>query len=398
MNLNYLNLLPDEMLLKLLSETDDLKTLSKWCQTSKRVNQICKDEGFWSNKYRKDFGIELTLVEGETWREQYKQITQGRINSPISAGNNHYGIIDQNGNLYMAGNNERGQLGVGKDIEKSKIPILVKFPQKSQKVISISTGIDISGAVTEDGKVYIWGRNDRKLFPTNQRNIWLPKELTFPEKATKIMVEYTGYIISLENSSVYFYSDDPHLKLIKGFQQLDVLDIHINEVGVFSVVTKDHKLYMWGDLSGYSINEHYNTEIPVHIPLPEPVIKITNRLYHPVVISITGNIYSLGFDLSHTWYGIHKPKPILIKLPEKIVQIEGYYDTFAALSETGRLYMWGDNAQGRISSDREEDFLIPSEISFGVLVNFVSIGGLFTIAVSSDGAVNYWGDPERGPE
>ena len=141
MNSNYLNTLPNEILLKLLLETDDLKTLSKWCQTSKRVNQICKDEGFWHNKYRKDYGFsshgswglsgEAILTKGDTWRKRYKRKTLGGINSPISAGFDHYGIIDQKGNLYMVGDNDKGQLGVGKGIKKSKIPILVKFPQES---------------------------------------------------------------------------------------------------------------------------------------------------------------------------------------------------------------------------------------------------------------------------
>ncbi len=187
MNLNYLNLLPDEMLLKLLSETDDLKSLFKWCQTSNRINQICKDEGFWHSKYRKDFG-ELILAEGETWKERYKQ-RKLNINSPISAGRDYYGIIDQKGNLYMVGNNRIGQLGVGKDIKESKIPLLVKFPCKTQKVISISTGQEVSGAVTKDGKVYIRGDNDMGLLATIKIKRWLLKQSVFPNKANNIIVK-----------------------------------------------------------------------------------------------------------------------------------------------------------------------------------------------------------------
>ena len=387
-SLNYLELLPDEMLLKVLLETDDLKTLSKWCQTSKRVNQICLDEGFWHNKYRKDY-YETKLMEGETWKMRYKRRALFGINSPISAGDDHYGIIDRVGNLYMVGDNDKGQLGIGKNIRKSKIPILVKFPQKSQKVISISTGSGSTGAVTKDGKVYIWGVNDRKF---SHKNIWLPKELTFPEKAVKIVVEDKSYIVLLEDSSVYFYVNNSIFGIIKGHLQLDVVDISLNTGGAFTAVTKDHKLYMWGNLSEYGINRDYDEE-PIHIPLPEPVVKVSQRDYFAIVLSTTGNIYSLGFDTSgdtDTPDGIKNP--ILIKLPEIIIQIEGYYETFAALSNTGRLYMWGDNAECKISNDREsEKHSILSEISFGFPINFVSIGSVFTIAVSNDGVVNYWG-------
>ena len=43
LSVNYLNLLPDELLEEILLKTDDLKTLSRLCQTSKRINIICQD-------------------------------------------------------------------------------------------------------------------------------------------------------------------------------------------------------------------------------------------------------------------------------------------------------------------------------------------------------------------
>ena len=393
--LNYLGLLPDEMLLKLLSETDDLKTLFKWCQISKRINLICQDEGFWHNKYRKDYG-ESTLEKGETWRKEYKR-RKLNINSPISAGYNHYGIIDQKENLYMVGENYLGQLGVEKDIKKSKIPILVKFPNETQKVISISTGQEVSGAVTKDGKVYIWGYNAERSSPSNQEIIWLPMELILQEKAIKIVIDTFGYIILLEDSSVYFYSNKHPSHPMKGYLKWNVIDISFNDAGTFSIVTKDHKLYMWGDLPDFMIQENENIKKPIHIPIPEPVIKVSAKDESAMALSTTGKIYTLGWDLSG-YVPNEGIKPILIKLPEKIVQIGGYYETFAALSETGRLYMWGDDGGEKIGGDQEGNLSPLSEISVGAPINFVSVGGSFTIAVSSNGVVNYWGSSSFAPE
>ena len=398
MNLNYLELLPDEMLLKLLLETDDLKTLFKWCQTSKRVNLICQDEGFWHNKYRKDYGFsshgswglsgEIKLAEGETWKGRYKE-RKLNINSPISAGYDHYGIIDQNGNLYMVGSNRKGQLGVGMDIKESKIPILVKFPGKTQKVISISTGYVVSGAVTNDGKVYIWGENGKRLSPSSQQNIWSPRELILTKKATKIAIDTFGYIVLLEDFSVYFYSNKHHSHSMKGYLKWNVIDISFNDIGTFSVVTKDHKLYMWGDLPDFMVHENEDIKKPIHFLIPEPVTKVSTSNESTMVLSTTGKIYTMGWNLSG--YIPTDEKPVLIKLPEKIVQIESYYEAFAALSETGRLYIWGDDGGGKKIGGDQEGHLSPlSEISVGVPINFVSIGGFFTIAVSSDGVVNYW--------
>ncbi len=399
MDLNYLDLLPDEMLLKLLIETDDLKTLSKWCQTSKRVNRICKDEGFWHNKYRKDFDLsgESKLVEGETWRKRYKQ-RKLSINSPISTGYNHYGIIDQNGNLYMAGVNSRGQLGVGEDIEESVVPILVKF---SQKVISISAGYRVTGAVTKDGKAYLWGNNKKgRLFPNlEEKKIWKPKELILPGKAIKIEVDYLGYLVLLEDSSIYVSLNNnvDYLRPITGHLKLDAVDISVSDAdGTLSIIDKDHNLYIWGNLWSFNYKKNKYSNEPIHVPLPEPVVKVSLGGSHIMTLSASGNVYTLGSNfVGELGIGNKIPKgmdtPVLVKLPEKIVQIDAYSATSAALSETGKLYMWGNNEFNQISSDLTKNSLSPAEISFGVPVNFVSIGSEFTIAVSNDQIVNYWG-------
>lgn len=429
-SLNYLNLLPDEMLLKVLLETDDLKTLSKWCQTSKRVNRICQDEGFWRNKYRKDFGIESKLMEGETWRGEYKRKIQSGINSPISAGFDHYGIIDQNGNLHMAGDNIYGQLGVGEGIKKSKVPIPVKFPQKSKRVISISANFSISGAVTEDGKVYIWGSNAKKLlfsypsddpyekmlFLTKNPIIWSPTELIVPSKAIKIVVNQHGYIVLLEDSSIYFslyYGRHSYDPVMREHLKLEAVDISLGvEEAILSIITKDHKLYMWGVISNFIEGVKSTAAKPMYIQTPEPVIKVTLGNDHVMVLSTTGNVYTFGRgtvgELGTGGNGERIYKPQLIKLPEKIVQIETYHYTSSALSDIGSLYMWGSNYKNKISSNLPEENFSPVEISLGFPINFISPGYDFTIAVSSsnsfgfesapsqsdgsnDGVVNYWG-------
>ena len=395
-SLNYLNLLPDEMLLKVLIETDDLKTLSKWCQTSKRVNRICQDKELWKRKYRKKYGLsgEETLMIGDTWKQRYERRVSFGINSPISAGFNHYGVIDQEGNLYMVGSNGWGQLGIG-DILSSDTPILVKFPQKIQEVISISAGFRVTGAVTKDRKAYIWGSDNSGFLFADQDEIRLPKELKLPRagKAIKMEVDVTGYIVLLEDSSIYYslVKSVNDRRLIKNHLKLEAIDVSISSnPGALSFITKNHKLYMLGSLSDFGFPDRLIHHRPVHILLPEPVVKVSMGLVHVMVLSTTGKVYTWGKN-SYGQLGLGNKnaeiKSKLVKLPETIVQIEAKGHTSAALSDTGRLYIWGDNCMCGIG-DQGEIFLSPVEISFGVPINFVSIGSFSIIAVSSDGVVN----------
>ncbi len=229
LSIDYLNLLPDEILLEILIKTDDLKTLSRWCRTSKRINNICQDKVLWKRKYQKDFGFSshgngglsggTILYKGETWQEQYKRAVRFSSNSPISAGNDSYSIIDQNGNLYISGSNELLGIGIMQQQQlgpRSRKLHLIKFPPKIQdnnltppKVVSISIStfmVGVGAAVTKNGRAYIWGDPGSTLFGFQRRTkiTYLPKEIRLPTKAIKISVNTLGYIILLENSSLIY--------------------------------------------------------------------------------------------------------------------------------------------------------------------------------------------------
>ena len=95
-------------------------------------------------------------------------LTGGRVEleglgfTQISAGNSHSLALDQNGNIYSWGRNNYGHLGNGTTTD-SNTPVQVKTtgtPMEGKKIVQISTGIDHSLALDQDGNVYSWGRNN----------------------------------------------------------------------------------------------------------------------------------------------------------------------------------------------------------------------------------------------
>lgn len=73
----------------------------------------------------------------------------------ISSGINFTMALDDEGKVYVWGNNTYGQLGNG-GLKNSDEPILVESLIK-EKIVDISTGDNYSGVVTEKGDVYTWG-------------------------------------------------------------------------------------------------------------------------------------------------------------------------------------------------------------------------------------------------
>jgi alpha-tubulin suppressor-like RCC1 family protein len=60
------------------------------------------------------------------------------------------------GKVYTWGAGERGQLGDGRFITDTK-PVLVRLPD-DQRAVDVRTGFHFSCALTEDGRVYVWGK------------------------------------------------------------------------------------------------------------------------------------------------------------------------------------------------------------------------------------------------
>lgn len=71
----------------------------------------------------------------------------------IVLGEDHTFIIDEKGNAYGFGNNERGQLGIGNTWEVEK-PTLIS--ELKGKVKEIKTSGDINIAITTNNELYVW--------------------------------------------------------------------------------------------------------------------------------------------------------------------------------------------------------------------------------------------------
>jgi alpha-tubulin suppressor-like RCC1 family protein len=77
----------------------------------------------------------------------------------IFAGNHHSFYVNKRGALYSWGLNNHGQLGLGHK-ENTSQPSLVLPPLQGQEVVMLAGGEHHSIAVTAEGKVFCFGRND----------------------------------------------------------------------------------------------------------------------------------------------------------------------------------------------------------------------------------------------
>ena len=94
--------------------------------------------------------------------------------------------LSNDGKLYAWGKNNYGQAASGTQKQDLKVlnPLELGLPYK---VKDIFAGEDHSALITEDGEAYTWGYGlDGRLGNGNKQNMFSPKKANLPEKVKKI--------------------------------------------------------------------------------------------------------------------------------------------------------------------------------------------------------------------
>ncbi|XP_031648768.1 X-linked retinitis pigmentosa GTPase regulator isoform X2 [Oncorhynchus kisutch] len=123
---------------------------------------------------------------------------------------------------------------------------------------------------------------------------------------------------------------------------------------------------------------------------------------HTIVYTSRGNVYSTGgnnegqlglgdceertaFQLVD-FFSLHGP----------IKMLAAGSNTSAALTESGTLFMWGDNTEGQIGLGKESSALTPQEVTVGRPVAWVSCGYYHSAFVTVDGGLYTFGECDSG--
>jgi len=118
----------------------------------------------------------------------------------VCAGHRHSMVLDEHGCLYTFGSGASGALGHG-DLIGQEYPMKVmEFDNNNIRIHQMSAGVDISMAVSTEGKCYAWGKaaDGRLGLGIENRNVTIPQQVTFEgdEEFKAVDVE-CGYVHSL---------------------------------------------------------------------------------------------------------------------------------------------------------------------------------------------------------
>lgn len=274
-------------------------------------------------------------------------------NQRLSLGGNHSGFVSKDGDLYMWGSNDGGQLGDG-TTKDSSIPIKVM-----ENVKYISLGDDHSAEITDDESLYMWGYN------------------------------HIGEIGIGEYSYLSIKHYVPPTKILDNVKQVALGDRYS------AAITTNGDLYTWGWGDAGKLGNGSTASCSSPKKIMSNVKYVTLGIWHSAAIKEDGSLYLWGNNSSGELGNDSKRASYYpVKILDNVKYVSLGYKHSAAITEDGSLYMWGDNRYGQLGNGTIEDSLIPIKIMDNV--KYVSIAGNYSAVITEDSNLLTWGSNYAG--
>ncbi|XP_064007999.1 X-linked retinitis pigmentosa GTPase regulator isoform X2 [Pogoniulus pusillus] len=238
-------------------------------------------------------------------------------------GRNHTLVYTEKGNVYAAGGNSEGQLGLG-DTEERTTFHLISFFTNQHKIKQLAAGSYTSAAVTEDGQLFVWGDNSEgQLGLADEACVCVPCQVDVGKPVSSI-------------SCGYYHS---------------------------ALITGDGELYTFGEPEngklGLLPEQLKNNRIPQPVlGIMEKVNKVACGGEHTVVLTET-DVYTFGLgqhgQLGHGTFIFETPVPKSVKhlRRHKICNITCGENHTAVVAENGLMFTFGDGRHGKLGLGEE---------------------------------------------
>jgi len=277
--------------------------------------------------------------------------------------------ISEEGKILTWGCNEFGQLGSYTPWLKS---IIFNSPKHyslnfKAKVKSVSAGSWHTGALTEQGDLFTWGRGSEGQlgYFTSKKANYIPTLVMRLVSEVSCGSDFT--FVVLQDSRVAGFGNGKKCVLGRALQsycctpcfadEFQNLGISTIECGWSHCLAIDNKgqVYMWGD--PYS-------EVSSFEPLFEPVLvfqgakKVSCGDYHSALVTKQGTLFTWGGNgysqLGYQTEDFLSPEPSQVNLGESIVDVKcgGIYTV--CLSSEGNVFGWGSNRYSQLGKGQLE--------------------------------------------
>ena len=325
--------------------------------------------------------------------------------STIATGYDHNLVIGSDSKLYAWGYNGDGELGNGTRTT-STTPVAVSLPAGVTATVLAAGGLH-SMAKGSDGKLYAWGDNEYgQLGNGTTTTSTTPVAVSLPSGVTATVLAAGGLhsMVIGSDGKLYAWGDNYYGQLGNGTTVTATTPVAVSlPAGVTPTVLtaggahsmaigSDGKLYAWGDNEygqlGNGTTTTSHTPVAVSLPADVTPIAVVAGELHNLAIGSDGKLYAWGYN-GHGELGngttTQSTTPLVVSLPNGITPIAiaaGYQHSLAEGSD-GKLYAWGNNADGEQGNGTTTQSNTPMLVSLpgGVAASTIAAGEAHSIAI-----------------
>lgn len=338
----------------------------------------------------------------------------------VSAGLIHGSFLTEDGDVYSWGFGNLGRLGHG-DSETQLIPKKIEALDDAE-IVRIENGNGVSYAIDATGTLYAWGQNTNgQLGLGDEVNRDLPTVVTALEDETVVDISSgTAHTVVLTaDGDVYAFGSntDGQIGSPDGLDEngepireilspVKVAGLPDNVVSVTAdtktsfAVTADGKVFGWGENrfgqigigtdngDGTFTPDPADVLAPVQIQgLPETIVDVQAGARWVVALTEDGDVYAWGPNDEGPTGGLDGDPAaesdgtffptLLTELDDvNVVEIATGPNSIIAVTDTGAVYTFGSNSDGRLGFASDGSVYVPT------LVDFTSDPDPFLVAVT----------------
>ncbi|KAK1340299.1 hypothetical protein QTO34_018866 [Cnephaeus nilssonii] len=390
----------------------------------------------WS--HRTEPGLVLTLGQGDVGqlglgenvmeRKKPAVVTIPEDIVQAEAGGMHTVCLSKSGQVYSFGCNDEGALGRDTSVEGSEmVPGKVEL---QEKVVQVSAGDSHTAALTEDGRVFLWGsfRDNNGVIgllePMKKSMVPVQVQLSVPVVKVAsgndhlVMLTTDGDLYTLGCGEQGQLGRVPELFANRGGRQgLERLLVpkcvmlksrgtrgHVKFQDAFCGAYFTFAISLEGHVYGFGLSNYHQlgTSGTESCFVPQNLTSFKNSTkswvgfsggqHHTVCMDSEGKAYSLG-RAEYGRLGLgegaeEKSMPTLISRLPTVSSVACGASVGYAVTKDGRVFAWGMGTNYQLGTGQEEDAWIPVEMTGKQLENrlvlSVSSGGQHTVLLVRD--------------
>eukprot|EP01052_Picozoa_sp_SAG31_P004618 SAG31_NODE_193_length_20735_cov_15.125509_2_plen_5371_part_00 len=248
-----------------------------------------------------------------------------------------------------------------------------------------------------------------KQFPTPYPEIPKPmvmKSIAFGSKHTLAVSLCGATFVSGDNSHGQLGVKKTQLS---AFARLDALkDVDVASIGcgvTFSAaVSRDGCLWTWGCNTKGQCGHGFlsaKVEVPQLLPTSISVLQATGGLTHGALLDVKGRIWTWGEGAQgQLGHGDIRPRltPTKVSAADEFVHIGCGPSYNVGLTKNGKVVTWGDNTEGQLGFPQDHNGCLPARVDLMAdeIVTDVAVGRAHVIALTVLGTAYSWGDNTDG--